>query len=151
MQNLGCVRHLVQQDLIRKKNSLVKLLDKAYADAAVATSTSFEAKSGFHMMALTLPDGKPVAWADPRKMQGPSLSAKLEARKPSAAELPRPAERNPTPPAAGATSAAPGGSKRVDPRDNHYYYRPPYGPPRSNGPGPNSSVPPQRRAGRSGG
>ena len=58
VQNLGCVRLLIQQDLVKKRNSFVKLLDNLYADAAVATATSFETKSGFHLMALTLPDGQ---------------------------------------------------------------------------------------------
>jgi Flp pilus assembly protein TadD len=89
VQNLGCVRYLAEKEILRVKNSLAKSLDTLYTDAAIATDSSFEVKTGFHLMALTLPDGRLLGWADARKLQGPTLSPEQERDASSSAQRPR--------------------------------------------------------------
>jgi hypothetical protein len=126
VQNLGCVRQLVQQNLIRKKPSLSRQLEKQYADAAVAADTSFDATSGFHLMALITPDGNSVGWADPRKMHGPMLSAGPPPHKPSAAAGPPPAGATPpqpTPPQTTPPQTTPNAGNSV-PNDSYGTQKP---------------------------
>ena len=69
VQNLGRARQLLEQGAIRRTTSLVKALDELYTDAAVATSQSFQGKSGFIVMSMQLADGRIVGWVNARKME----------------------------------------------------------------------------------
>lgn len=60
VQNLGRVRYLAKQGKARVTGALVKSLDDLYTEAAVATSWSFQAQTGFRVMALQLADGRSV-------------------------------------------------------------------------------------------
>jgi hypothetical protein len=72
VQNLGRARQLLEQGVIRRTASLVKALDELYTDAAVATSQSFQGKSGFIVMSMQLADGRIVGWVNARKMEDSS-------------------------------------------------------------------------------
>jgi hypothetical protein len=154
VQNLGLVRHLVEQGKIRRKNSLVRSLDRVYTDAAVATASTYQPKTGFHLMALRLPDGSLVGWADAQKMQGLTLTPETPASSPP--EVPQRIVPNQTTPMSGRLGPAPFAPGIVDPRIPYYqYYNRRYGVPWSGAsgyapPGPNVPVPPQRRAVRGG-
>jgi hypothetical protein len=114
VQNLGRVRALLKEGKIRSTASLVKSLDDLYTEAAVATSWSFRPQGGFSVMALQLPDGRTVGWADVRKMEyGVSSSAAPAGSRPagSASSVPTPGTQVP-----GNSRPGPVGPGPIDPR-----------------------------------
>ncbi len=123
VQNVGRVRALVKEGKIRGATSLVKSLDEVYTEAAVAASWSYRPQSGFSMMALQLPDGRTVGWADVRKMEfgAPTAAA-------AAGTRPAGTPSNALAPAAQfPTNARPGlaGPGPFDPRMPYYGPYPP--------------------------
>jgi hypothetical protein len=117
VHNLGCLRYLIEQGEIRRRNSLVKSLDRLYTEAAVATASSFHPKTGFHLMALVLPDGSQVGWADARKMQGPTLTPKT--LPPSSPQQPRVTPPSAATPPPGSPGPVPAARGNIDPNSRY--------------------------------
>jgi hypothetical protein len=130
VQNVGVVRHLMEEGMIRKNNALSKSLDRMYTEAAVATSTTCQPQAGFRFMALSLSDGRSVGFSNPKKMQlaawSPAPTA--TAAEPSRPAGPQPAARDPgtagaanqpsTPSQPGAAGAVPAANARPTPAAN---------------------------------
>jgi hypothetical protein len=109
VQNVGIVRQLMDEGMIRKNNSLRQSLERLYTEAAVATKTTYQPQAGFRFMALALSDGRSVGFSNPKKMQlaawspAPTATAIEPARAPG----PQPAARTPGSPSGGNQPAQP--------------------------------------------
>ncbi len=105
VQNVGIVRHLMEEGMIRKNNSLSKTLEHLYTEAAVATAQTCQPQAGFRFMGLALADGRFVGFTNAKKMQLAAWTPAPAAPESGRPAGPQPAARNPgTPNAANPPS-----------------------------------------------
>jgi tetratricopeptide (TPR) repeat protein len=108
VQNVGVVRHLMDEGMLRKNNSLRQSLEHLYTEAAVATRTTAQPQAGFRFMTLALSDGRSVGFSNPKKMQLATWSPAPEASPSARPAGAQPAARGPGAAGAGNQPSQPG-------------------------------------------